>query len=148
MENKKIEVISAVNYIVGLNIPELRFSREFRKPGEKKLIDFDILYEGVNNTGVKTLFDEGILYIKDKEVLEELGLNTSIEVLNENQIIKMLKVDTLSDFKTEIEKLTLTQINQMVDVAIKLKFTDFEKCKILEKKTGIDVIHSVTNYAD
>lgn len=149
-DGRKVTVKSMVNYSVGLNIPDLRFKRDFTKEGETKAIDFDTLFEGVTSLGVRTLFDEGILYIDNKQDridlgLEEEGQPERFKILNRGQILKLLKVDPASKLKETLETLPREQINRIAEVAIEEKFTDFEKCNVIKKFCGIDVMSSVQN---
>jgi hypothetical protein len=149
-DGRKVTVKSMVNYSVGLNIPDLRFKRDFTKEGETKAIDFDTLFEGVTSLGVRTLFDEGILYIDNKQDridlgLEEEGQPERFRILNRGQILKLLKVDPVSKLQETLETLPREQINRIAEVAIEEKFTDFEKCNVIKKFCGIDVISSVQN---
>lgn len=149
-DGRKVTVKSMVNYSVGLNIPDLRFKRDFTKEGETKAIDFDTLFEGVTSLGVRTLFDEGILYIDNKQDridlgLEEEGQPERFRILNRGQILKLLKVDSVSKLQETLETLPREQINRIAEVAIEEKFTDFEKCNVIKKFCGIDVISSVQN---
>lgn len=149
-DGRKVTVKSMVNYSVGLNIPDLRFKRDFTKEGETKTIDFDTLFEGVTSLGVRTLFDEGILYIENKQDridlgLEEEGQPERFRILNRGQILKLLKVDPVSKLQETLETLPREQINRIAEVAIEEKFTDFEKCNVIKKFCGIDVISSVQN---
>lgn len=147
-ENRKVTVKSMVNYQVGLNIPDLRFKRTFSKEGETKSIDFDTLYEGVTMLGIKTLFDEGILYIENQKDridlgLEEEGQGEKFKILNHGQIIKLLKLDPIEKLKETLESLPKEQVNRIAEVAIEEKFTDFDKCNLIKKYCGIDIISSV-----
>lgn len=150
-DGRKVTVKSMVNYSVGLNIPDLRFKRDFTKEGETKTIDFDTLFEGVTSLGVRTLFDEGILYIDNKQDRIDLGLEEEegqperFRILNRGQILKLLKVDPISKLQETLETLPREQINRIAEVAIEEKFTDFEKCNVIKKFCGIDVISSVQN---
>ena len=148
--NRKVTVKSMVNYTVILNIPYLRFKREFTKEGEMKSIDFDTLFEGMTTQGVRTLFDEGILYIENQKDridlgLEEEGQEEKFKVLNRTQIIKLLKIDPISTLEDMLPKLPREQINRIAEVAIAEKFTDFDKCSLIKKYCGTDIISSVQN---
>lgn len=151
IDGRKVKVKSMVNYSVGLIIPELRFKRDFSKEGEIKSIDFETLYEGVTSLGVRTLFEEGILYIEDKQDRIDLGLEEEdsteekFKILNRGQILKLLKVDPISVFEDTLKEISKEQVNRIASIAIEEKFTDFEKCKLIKKYCGIDVISSVQN---
>ena len=149
-DGRKVIVKSMVNYIVGLNIPDLRFKREFAKEGETKSIDFDTLLEGITSLGVRTLFEEGILYIENKQDRIDLGLEEEespekFKVLTRGQILKLLKVDPIAKLQETLEISPKEQINRIAEVAIEEKFTDFDKCNLIKKFCGIDVISSVQN---
>lgn len=149
-DGRKVIVKSMVNYIVGLNIPDLRFKREFAKEGETKSIDFDTLLEGITSLGVRTLFEEGILYIENKQDridlgLEEEGSPEKFKVLTRGQILKLLKVDPISGLQETLKISPKEQINRIAEVAIEEKFTDFDKCNLIKKFCGIDIISSVQN---
>lgn len=152
-DGRKVTVKSMVNYTVGLTIPDLRFKREFTKEGETKSIDFDTLFEGVTSLGVRTLFEEGILYIENKQDridlgLEEEGQEEKFKILNRGQILKLLKVDPISKLESTLEVLPREQVNRIAEVAIEEKFTDFDKCNVIKKYCGIDIISSVQNLSE
>lgn len=147
-ENRKVTVKSMVNYRVGLYIPDLRFNREFTREGDTKGIDFDILYEGVSSQGVRTLFEEGILYIPEKKDRVDLGLEDEdaeekFQILTENQILKLLRLDPLAKAEEVISKLPLEQVKRIAEIAIREKITDYEKCGLIKKYCKIDVIAMV-----
>lgn len=150
-ENRKVAVKSTVNYKVGLSIPELRFFREFTRDGDTKSIDFDTLYEGITSLGVRTLFEEGILYIPEKQDRVDLGLEEADEKedkfkpLTENQILKLLRLDSPEKLEEVVNTLPLEQVNKIAETAIKEKITDYQKCSIIKKRCKIDIITMVQN---
>lgn len=149
-ETRRIQVKSMVNYKVGLFIPDMHFEREFTREGETKSIDFEILYESINSLGVRTLFEEGILHIENRQDRIDLGLEEAdapetVKVLNNGQILKLLRVDSLEKFTETIKNLPLEQVKKIADVAINNKVTDFDKCALLKKRTKIDVIANIQN---
>ena len=151
MENeRKVAVKSMVKYRVGLEIPDLRFSRVFATENEVKNISFETLLEGMNSLGVRTLFEEGILYIENKKDRVDLGLQEEedtekFKVLNRGQILKLLKVDSPKKLEEVIKNMPKEQILRITDIAIEEKITDYDKGKILKAACGIDVIESVKN---
>lgn len=152
-EGRKVIVKSMTNYTVELYIPDLRFKREFSKEGETKTIDFDTLFEGITSQGIRTLFEEGILHIENRQDRIDLGLEEEnqegkFKVLNRGQILKLLRVDPISKLKEIISIVPREQINRIAEVAIEEKFTDFDKCNLIKKSCGIDIISSVQNLND
>ena len=65
MENKKVQIVNMANGRVGINIPELHFKRVWEKRDAKINVDLDILKEIIYDTGVRNMFEQGILYIED-----------------------------------------------------------------------------------
>ena len=59
--------------------------------------------------------------------------------------MKLLKVDPISKLESTLEVLPREQVNRIAEVAIEEKFTDFDKCNVIKKFCGIDVISSVQN---
>lgn len=153
-ENRKVVVKSMANYQVGFTMPELRFKRVFAKENETKQIEFNILEEGLSTLGIRTLFDEGILVIENEQDRIDLGLQEGpndaarFKILNHGQILKLLKIDSAATLENTLSTLPREQILRIADVAISEKFTDYEKCQIIKKYCGIDVITSVQNGAD
>lgn len=154
MENnkRKVTVKSAVDHIVGLVVPELRFSRIFTKEGETKQIDFEILYEAVTEPGAKALFERGLLYISNEQDRIDLGLQEPEEdpvlILTKGQIIKLLKVDTLEDFEKTFRKLPKGQAMRVAETAVAEKITDYAKCQVIKEVLNFDVLLNVQNAED
>ena len=153
-ENRKVTVKSMASYQVSLLMPEIRFKRVFTKEGETKAIEFDILYEGMSTYGIRTLFEEGILIIENEQDRIDLGLQENqaetakFQVLNRGQILKLLRVDPIAKLEETLSILPREQILRIADVAIKEKFTDYEKCQLIKRACDIDIITSVQNSED
>ena len=153
-EIRKVTVKSMANYQVTFVMPEIRFKRVFSKEGETKMIEFEILLEGLSSYGIKTLFDEGILIIENEKDRIDLGLQEGVEdavrfkVLNHGQILKLLKVDPISELEKNLKVLPREQILRIAETAIQEKFTDYDKCLLIKKYCDVDIITSVQNGSD
>ena len=153
-EIRKIMVKSMASYSVSLFIEDLRFKRVFEHEGETKSIEFDILSEGLSSNGVRALFEEGILIIENEKDRIDLGLQENetdgerFKVLNHGQILKLLRVDPIAKLEETLSILPREQVLRIADTAIREKFTDYEKCLLIKKYCGVDVITSVQNGSD
>ena len=150
---KKVKVISLVPYRVGLIIPDRHFVRNFTEEGQIVLVDEEILKEGMYERGVRNLFEKGILKIVENDDLKvELDLATETEkngkkviednflVLNKTQMITLLKIKPYSEFVETVEKMSASQIDLLVNLAVENKITDYDKCKFIKEKTGKDIL--------
>ena len=165
-KTNKVKVVSCVNYSVGLIIPEHHFARNFDREGSFAWVDKDVLEEGMNSIGVQTLFKEGMLKIEEavapikgdetpeeieeanKEIVEELN-DALYEgepepvILNNGQIIRLLKLGTLAELEKTLNEAAAETKQKIIDVAVKEKFTDYEKCALIKKYLGQDILRMV-----
>lgn len=148
MENKKVWIENRAFARVGFTVPELRFTRVWEKKGVKKTVDLDILKEGFYSPGNEYLFKNDILYIIDKDVRIELGLEepesegkeqTHIE-LDEKQMRRYLTVVPLQEFKEFISKLTNGQKQMLVDFAVNNDLITLDRNEIIKQFTHKDIM--------
>lgn len=156
MENKKINVISTVDATVGIDDPQVRFSRTWERKNTVRQIEFDTLRELSYNPGVWNMFLMGILYIDDMEAKIELGLEDpdakepeKIIVLTDAQRKRYLTVMPIQEFKQNCAKLGLNELNNLVDYAIDNEIVDYDKASYLKQLTQRDIIKTIElNRAD
>ena len=69
----------------------------------------------------------------------------NIIILNDSQILRLVKVDSYADFEKELEDISNEQVNNICDyvIANELMGIDPQKAELLKKRTGIDVIKSI-----
>ena len=146
MENM-VNIKSTVKALVSINVPTLNLRRSWPKKGAIQKIPFDVLEQAYFEPGVEYLFKTGVLYIEDMEVKRALGLEdpeaeapTAIIDLTDDYMKKLLTATPLKDFREEIEKLSHEQIKELVQFAVNLGVTDYHRCKLLQEKTGFDVM--------
>lgn len=150
----KIKVTSMVPYIVGLNIPEFRINKRFTQEGQVALIEEEALTEAMYDAGTAKLFSQGILKIEGSEefklgaglaeVNEKKEVVDTVLTLNSSQMLVLLKTKTLEEFKETVEKLSPEQLELLAGLAVSHKVTDYEKCKILRKLTGKDIMKTIS----
>lgn len=150
MDKKTVMVKNTTNGRVGIDLPDLSFRRTWERKGAQKPVDISILEQAIYDPGVEYLFKEGILYIEDMDVKIALGLEAetakapeNIIVLNDQQKTRYLTVAPVHEFKQLIGKLSYEQIHELAQFAIEKEYTNFDKCEILQKTVGIDVIKAI-----
>lgn len=145
--NRKVTITSMVNGRVGVTLPELRFKRSWPKMGTKVPVDYSILQEAIFDDGFARMLKDGILVIEDKQALQDLGLIDSSAIaevaLNEMQMIKMLKVDSLESFTETFNKMSMTQKKTLADIAIEKRIEDYDKCELIRNSTGINIRRTI-----
>lgn len=142
----KVKVTSMVKGIVGVSLPQLRFKREWPMLGATIPVDFDILQEAIFDPGFKHMLEQGILSIDDMEAKKKLGLEPedakepeNLFVLNEMQMVRLLKIAPFAEFEQTIKKLSSIQLTTMANLAIDKEIIDFDKTDLIKKISGIDI---------
>ena len=154
MENM-VNIKSTVKALVSINVPTLNLRRSWPKKGAVQKIPFDVLEQAYFEPGVEYLFKTGVLYIDDMAVKQALGLEapdaekpTAIIDLTEEFMKKLLTGTALMDFREEVEKLSHEQIKELVNYAVEIGVTDYHRCKILQDKTGFDVMKAAVAHKE
>lgn len=149
----KVKIKSTANCEVTVNLPDLRFRRTWAKKGAVIPVDMAVLEEAIFDPGFSNMINSGVLYIEDIAVKKALGLEPedadepqNIIVLNDSQMLRLLKVDPVDTFKKEIENLSNEQIENICDYAIDndMLGLDPTKADLLKKRVGRDIIRSIT----
>lgn len=147
--NRMIDVKSTVKAMVSINVPSLNLRRSWAKKGALQKIDADILQQAYFEPGVEYLFRTGILYIDDMDIKIALGLEapdatapTNIIELTDEYAKKLLTGTAFKDLKEILETLSHDQLIELANTAIELEVTDYQRCKLLMEKTGIDVLRA------
>lgn len=141
--NKKIMVKSNSNARVVYCLPDVSFRSVFEKKGTVKPIPFEILAQGMYNSGAEYLFKSGILSIEDKEVRIELGLEEEVVILDDNQKKRLLTIAPLHDLKETCKTMNEQQILELVYFAIENELGNFDKASFLKDVTNIDIIEAI-----
>ena len=85
----------------------------------------------------------------------ELGLEdegtvqpTKIIILNDTQMMTLLKVRTYEQFVQELSHLPMSQANALVDFAVKNQIIDTKKVNYLKELTGRDIVKLIAREAE
>ena len=147
---EKIRVISKHQGPVSVNIPDLRFKREWPNKGSSIPIERETLEEMMYDNGFKYMIDTGMLYIEDLEVKKELGLEpedatepVNIIVLSDNDMKRMMTAMPQFEFDAKLKTLNYEQMLALADFAIKNELGDFGKCDAIKKACGKDILTAI-----
>lgn len=150
MEKEMVTVISTVNGVVGIYLPDLRFKKEWTRKGQRQKIDKDLLQDIMYDPGSEYMFRTGMLYIEDMDIKKEIGLEpeeatepVNIIILDEKQLNRYLTVMPLHEFKENVKKLSIEQAKNLVDYAVQKETITFDKAEFLEKVTGLNAMSMI-----
>ena len=148
MELTKGTITNTTNHSILIELPESKFRRTWQKDASMK-VDLEILREAIYDAGFKAFIDEGVLFIEEKEIRVELGLEEEdaekpfITILKPAQMTRLVKAATIEEFKATLSEITKEQALALVDMAIKEKSISMDKLMALKEKTGIDVVKAI-----
>ena len=150
MEKEMVTVISTVNGVIGIYLPDLRFKKEWTRKGQRQKIDKDLLQDIMYDPGSEYMFRTGMLYIEDMNIKKEIGLEpeeatepVNIIILDEQQLHRYLTVMPLHEFKENVKKLSIEQAKNLVDYAVQKETITFDKAEFLEKITGLNAMSMI-----
>jgi len=155
MNENKVKVISTANAIVGISLPEYKFSRTWPKKGTQVMIDKELLEEFMSRPGVQYLFDQGILYIEDMQTKKDLGLEpadaekpTRIIIPDKNMVKRLLTVAPVQELKTALKKMPTEQISEFANYAVASGDISLERSEIVKeiaatRGLNIDIAQSI-----
>lgn len=148
MENKKVKVTNLVTGRVFIDMPERNFKRVWEKKGAVKTIPFSDLEEIIYEEGVENMFKTGILGIDDFEVkvalgLEEEGAEPTIITLTDVERKRYMTTLPFVEFKTQIQKLSREQIQELAQYAIDNEIMDLDKSDLIKTIVNVDIIESI-----
>ena len=150
MEKEMVTVVSTVNGLVGIYLPDLRFKKEWTRKGQRQKIDKELLQDIMYDPGSEYMFRTGMLYIEDMDIKKEIGLEpeeatepVNIIILDEQQLHRYLTVMPLHEFKENVKKLSIEQAKNLVDYAVQKETITFDKAEFLEKITGLNAMSMI-----
>ena len=146
----EVKVISMVNGRIGVNVPDLHFSRQWLKKGSSIKIKQEILEELLYDSGFRYMINNGMLYIEDLAVKKELGLEpedtdkpVNIIVLSESEMNRYMTTLPLWEFKNKVTELSYEQIQNLADYAIEKRLTNIDRCNLIKEICGKDIIKAI-----
>lgn len=149
MSDRKVLVRNVSNGSVTIYLPNENFRRTFENRGSKVSVPFDILFEGLSESGVEVLFKDGYLMIDNKQDRIDLGLEEADEeifaekVKSDEEILAILRTREPIKIKALLEGLAIEQKKNVAMLAIKNKITDYGTVELIKRMTSIDVAKAV-----
>lgn len=139
---------STIKGIVVLNVPALNLKRTWQQKGALQRIPKELLEQAIYDPGVEYLFKSGILYIDDMQVkidlgLEEEGEEPKIKYYDDKEMEKLLTATPLKEFREVVEAMSHDQAMELSSKAVDLGITDYQRDKILQDKTQVNVFNAV-----
>lgn len=145
----KVKVISTVGHEVTVIEPQLRFKHSWN-PYSFMNIERETLEELMFDPGFKRLIDAGTLYIEDMDVKKSLSLEpeeatapVNIIILTDTDRKAMMTTMPFERFQEKMEKLSKDQIQTLADWAIANRCQDYNKCELIRKKCGRDIVQAI-----
>ncbi len=110
-------------------------------------IPFDTVEQLLWSTGFRNMLESGTLYIDNMQDKIDLGLEpqgttepTNYKVLNNSQMLTLLKIRTPEEFEKEIKTYPIEQINILIQYAVANEIAEPQKVAILKEITGKDIV--------
>jgi hypothetical protein len=152
MENNMIMVVSASDFTIVVNVPDIPLHRTWKKRGAKFPIDRKILLQAYYDPSVEALFREGMLTTNDVEFLKEVGLmeedgTENVVVLTPALLVRLIKTMPVAEVKKELPKLSRSQLEELADYAIE-HYTEMamDRIDVLSKATGKNIMKAIDHY--
>ena len=147
----KIIIVSNTNSRVGVDLPEIRFSRKWPAKGSKISVDKETFEQMMYDAGTRYMFESGMLYTEDLEVKKLVGLEpedakepVNIIILDDKQKNRYMSVMPINEFITNIKKLGYEELQNLADYAIEHELIgDLKKCDEIQKLIGKDIIAAI-----
>lgn len=143
LSGKQIKLVSLMKCPINVSTESdgTGISKTFDKYGDTRTVKFDVLADMV--ASYPETFRRGLIYIANKEAIEELGLVDEYENIKDKKTldeVSDLMTDTAVDIFCEIDKELQESIatdiaNNMADG----KLYDLNKIRDIKVRTGIDI---------
>lgn len=147
---RMVIVKSAVNATVSIVNAQYGINRRWSQQGQPIAIPFAQLEQCLWENGVRRMFDSGVLYIESMQDKIDLGLEPhgaeepiNIIVFDQAEMEKLLKVDTLEEFKKRILSAPRLQVDNLIEYAVHNEIVDMNKINFLKELTGKDILYGI-----
>lgn len=147
METRMVRLRNTTAKTVTVFSPAYNIKRTFPGKGAVQMLPYDAVEQLLWDNGFQYMIKTGQLYIDDMQTKIDLGLEspdakvpTNIKVLTPEQILTLLKVRSVEEFKKEVSTISVEQCNEIVKYAVENNLIDNDKVNYLKERTGKDVI--------
>lgn len=145
MSKKLITVKNRGTGSVVYTVPDMGIRREF-SPGEvKRNLDAEEIQKLIFVPGGKKIIEK-YLMISDKELLEELGLETEPEYFyDENSVKILLESGTMDQLLDCLDFAPTGVLDLIKKVAVDTRLNNMEKREAIKKALGFDITKAIEN---
>ena len=151
MAQRMVILKNMVNGNVSVKKPQYGVNRTWTRLGQPMGIPFETVEQLLWDTGFNNMIRAGILYIENLQDKIDLGLEPegakepeNIIVLSQDQIKALWTVKTLDEFKKEVSKLPMTQIDALVEYAVSNRIVKMDKADFIKELTKKDILKAIT----
>lgn len=149
--NDKVVVKSMSTGKIVIDLPDLRFKREWPKKYSKVTVDAEVLKEALYDPGVEYMINSGLLFIEDMDFKKEVGLEpedakepVNIVPLDEKLMQRILKFMPISQVGEELKKLNVEQRRMLVTYAIENEMISMDRVDIIKEICGVDLLKAIS----
>ena len=149
--NDKVIVKSMSTGKIVIDLPDLRFKREWPKKYSKVSVDAEVLKEALYDPGVEYMINNGLLFIEDMDFKKEVGLEpenakepVNIVPLDEKLMQRILKFMPISQVGEELKKLNVEQRRMLVTYAIENEMISMDRVDIIKEICGVDLLKAIS----
>ncbi len=149
--NERISVKSMSSGKISINLPDLRFKREWPRKGAVVNIERDLLKEAIYDPGVEYMLNNGLLYIEDMDFKKEIGLEpedaekpVNIVPLEEKTMQRYLKVMPVAELSEVLDTLNYEQKRILVNYAIQNELVSMDRVDLIKEKCGVDLLKAIS----
>ena len=149
--NDKVIVKSMSTGKIVIDLPDLRFKREWPKKYSKVTVDAEVLKEALYDPGVEYMINNGLLFIEDMDFKKEVGLEpedakepVNIVPLDEKLMQRILKLMPISQVGEELKKLNVEQRRMLVTYAIENEMISMDRVDIIKEICGVDLLKAIS----
>lgn len=149
--NDKVIVKSMSTGKIVIDLPDLRFKREWPKKYSKVSVDAEVLKEALYDPGVEYMINNGLLFIEDMDFKKEVGLEpedakepVNIVPLDEKLMQRILKLMPISQVGEELKKLNVEQRRMLVTYAIENEMISMDRVDIVKEICGVDLLKAIS----
>ena len=149
--NDKIVVKSMSTGRIVIDLPDLRFKREWPKKYSKVTVDAEVLKEALYDPGVEYMINNGLLFIEDMDFKKEVGLEpedakepVNLVPLDEKLMQRILKFMPISQVGEELKKLNVEQRRMLVTYAIENEMISMDRVDIVKEICGVDLLKAIS----
>lgn len=146
-----VRIKSTQRATVVLTVPHLNLRRTWSRKGAIQQIPYELLEQAIYEKGVEYLFRTGILFIDDLNIRIRLGLElaeateetASMIELTDEVAEEILFKTPLKEMRDQVEKMSKVHVEELANIAIEKGLTDYQRCKLLQDKTGKNILNIV-----